>query len=200
MLSDWIQQVDLNILNWMQENLKCDVLDTILSMITFLGDKGWFFIFVAVLLLILPKSRMWGAKLATSLSLGLIFGNMLIKNVVERVRPYDVVDNITLLVDKLSDYSFPSGHTLASFEFFTVVCFMPIQKVYKVLAGILAFTIAFSRLYLYVHFPTDVLGGMVLGTLFGVMGVRIVDMIVEERRVKKMSMVTEETMTEKEME
>lgn len=185
MLSDWITKMDLHLLNWIQENIKCDVLDTILPVITFLGDKGWIFIVGAVLLFAVPKTRMWGAKLGTSLSLGLVFGNMLIKNVVGRVRPYDVMENMTLLVDKLSDYSFPSGHTMAAFEFFTVMCFMPIKKKYKVLAGCLAFAIAFSRLYLYVHYPSDVIGGILFGTLFGIMGVRIVDMIVEERKQKK---------------
>ena len=185
MLSDWITKMDLNVLNWIQENVRCDALDAILPVITFLGDKGWLFIVFAVILLLLPKTRLWGAKLGTSLLLGLIFGNMLLKNVVARIRPYDVMESVTLLVDKLSDYSFPSGHTMASFEFFTVICFMPIKKVYKVLAGILAFTIAFSRLYLYVHYPTDVLGGIFFGTLFGIMGVRIVDMIYEERMEKK---------------
>ncbi|MBO5089263.1 MAG: phosphatase PAP2 family protein [Lachnospiraceae bacterium] len=177
--------MDLNVLNWIQENLRSNVLDIVLPAVTFLGDKGWLFIVIAVLLVLLPKTRLWGAKLSTSLILGLVFGNMLLKNVVARIRPYDVVENVNLLVDKLSDYSFPSGHTMASFEFFTVVCFMPIKKIYKVLAGILAFTIAFSRLYLYVHYPTDVLGGMFFGTLFGIMGVRIVDMIYEERKAKR---------------
>lgn len=185
MLSDWITKIDLNILAWIQDNLRCDALDTILPVITFLGDKGWLFIVIAIILVLLPKTRLWGAKLSTSLILGLVFGNMLLKNVVARIRPYEVVENVTLLVDKLSDYSFPSGHTMASFEFFTVVCFMPIKKRYKVLAGILAFTIAFSRLYLHVHYPTDVLGGMFFGTIFGIMGIRIVDMIYEERKAKK---------------
>ena len=185
MLSDWITKVDFSILNWIQENLKCAFLDKLLPAVTFLGEKGWFFIVIAVLLLAIPKTRKWGAKLASSLLLGLIFGNMLLKNVVARIRPYDVAENITLLVDKLSDYSFPSGHTMAAFEFFTVACLLPVKKGYKVFAGILAFTIAFSRLYLYVHYPTDVLGGMFFGTLFGIMGVRIVDMIAEERAAQK---------------
>lgn len=185
MLSDWITRMDLSVLNWIQENMRNDALDCILPIITFLGDSGWLFIVIAVLLLLIPKTRLWGCKLSSALILGLVFGNMLLKNVVARIRPYDVVENITLLVDKLHDYSFPSGHTMASFEFFTVVCFMPIKKVYKVLAGILAFAIAFSRLYLYVHYPTDVLGGIFFGTLFGIMGVRIVNMIAEERREKR---------------
>lgn len=185
MLSDWIAKMDLNLLNWIQENLKSEVLDTIFPAITFLGEKGWLYIVIAIALLAVPKTRMWGSKIATSLILGLVFGNMLLKNVVARIRPYDVVENITLLVDRQSDYSFPSGHTLAAFEFFTVICYMPVKKVYKVLAGIPAFAMAFSRLYLYVHYPTDVLGGMVLGTLFGIMGVRIVDMVSEERKAKK---------------
>ena len=185
MLSDWIEKMDLNALNWIQENMKCDVLDALCPAISFLGNKGWLYIAIALILLAVPKTRLWGAKVASSLALGLLFGNVLLKNVVARIRPYDVVENVTLLVDKLSDYSFPSGHTLAAFEFFAVVCYMPIKKVYKVLAGCLAFAMAFSRVYLYVHYPTDVIGGMILGTLFGILGVRIVDMIYEERKAKK---------------
>ena len=103
---------------------------------------------------------------------------------VERVRPYDRVENITLLVEKLSDYSFPSGHTVVAFEFLAVIVMMPVKKRYKVIAGVMAFMMAFSRLYLYVHFPSDVLAGMLLGSLFGVMGVRIVEMVSEEREQK----------------
>ncbi len=181
MLTDAITKMDFTILNWIQEHVRCAALDIVFPAVTALGNKGWLFILIAIILVCIPKYRKWGAAMGTSLGLGFLFGNMLIKNIVARTRPYDLVENITILVDRLSDYSFPSGHTLAAFEFFTVVCLMPVKKVYKVLAGILAFAIAFSRLYLYVHFPSDVLMGMLLGTLFGVMGVRIVTMVIEEK-------------------
>lgn len=182
MLTDAITKIDIQVLNWIQEHLRCEPLDKLFPIITAFGNKGWFFIVIAIILVCIPKYRKWGAYIGTSLGVGFLFGNILIKNIIARTRPYELVDNITLLVDELSDYSFPSGHTLASFEFFAAVCMLPVKKIYKVLAGILAFAIAFSRLYLYMHFPSDVLAGMLLGTLFGVMGVRIVDMIVEERK------------------
>ena len=99
-----------------------------------------------------------------------------------RTRPYDQVEKVNLLVSKLSDYSFPSGHTLAAFECLVVILCMPIRKRYKVFAILFAFTMAFTRLYLYVHFPTDVLCGALLGSLFGLMGVQIVKNISEERK------------------
>ena len=184
MLTEFITEIDFTILNWIQEHLKCDILDKVMPVFTSIGNKGALFILMAVVLLCISKYRKWGASLACSLFLGFLFGNLLIKNIVARVRPYDQAANITLLIDKLKDYSFPSGHTMAAFEFFTVLCMMPIKKRYKILAGIVAFTMAFSRLYLQVHFPSDVLGGMLLGTLFGVMGVRIVDMLMEEHKKK----------------
>lgn len=184
MLTDYITKIDFIILNWIQEHLRCDILDYIMPVFTSLGNKGIFFILMVIVFVFVPKYRKWGVSLACSLSLGFLFGNLLIKNVVARVRPYDQVENITLLIDKLSDYSFPSAHTMAAFEFFAVVCMMPVKKGYKIMAGIMAAAMAFSRLYLHVHFPSDVLGGMVLGTLFGVMGVRIVEMLWEEYKAK----------------
>lgn len=182
MLTDFITRIDFTILNWIQEHLRCDILDRVMPFFTALGNKGAFFILMAVIFVLIPKYRKWGASLVCSLALGFLFGNLLIKNIVVRARPYDQVDNIALLVDKLSDYSFPSGHTMVAFEFLAVICVMPVKKGYKILAGIMAFIMAFSRLYLYVHFPSDVLGGMLLGILFGIMGVRIVNMVLEEYR------------------
>lgn len=182
MLTDWIVEMDFRILNGIREYLTSEYLDTFFPIFTSLGEKGWLFILIAVILCCIPQYRKWGASLGCSLFLGLIFGNLLIKNVVARTRPYELTENITLLVEQLSDYSFPSGHTMAAFEFFAVVCMMPVKKRYKVLAGVVAFTMALSRLYLYVHFPSDVLMGILLGTLFGLMGVRIVNTILNGKK------------------
>lgn len=180
MLTNAITDLDIWILNWIQENFRCDVLDRVVPAITFLGNKGWFFIAVAVILIAVPRYRKWGAAMAASLGLGFVFGNMVLKNTVARIRPYDYVGGIELLIAKLSDYSFPSGHTLAAVEFCIVVCMMPIGKGYKLLAVLLAVAMAFSRLYLYVHFPSDVLASVLLGSIFGMMGVRIVEMVTDD--------------------
>lgn len=200
MITSWIKEMDFTILNWIHENLVCDFLDKLMPAVSFLGNAGWIFILFAVIMLCIPKTRKWGASLGTALIFGLVFGNMLIKNAVARTRPYDMVEGITLLVDKLKDYSFPSGHTMAAFEFFGVLCMMPIKKIYKVLAGIFAFLMAFSRLYLYVHFPSDVIAGMVLGFLFGIMAVRIVNMIDEEQKIKKQLKTTSESNIDESLE
>ena len=185
MLTEWIYKVDFEILNWIQEHLRCHFLDRFCPIITFPGEKGWFFILMAVLFFCIPQYRKWGISLASSLTLCLLFGNIVIKNMVARIRPYDQVENFELQVEKLKDYSFPSAHTMIAFAFFAVVCLMPVKKRCKVAAGVLACLIAFSRLYLYVHFPSDVLVGMILGVLFGLMGVRMVTMIMEEKNAKK---------------
>lgn len=184
-MKDVIMKFDFGVLDWIQGNLRCEFLDRFFPAFTFLGEKGWFFILTALVLLCIPKTRKWGACMAVSLLLGLIFGNGLIKNMVGRTRPYDQVENFVLLVKKLSDYSFPSGHTLAAFEFLTVVCLSPVRRWAKVTAVLFGILMACSRLYLYVHFPTDVLCAVALGILFGVMGVRIVHMVLEERNKKK---------------
>ena len=176
-MTDWIVEIDLRILNGIQNTLRCDVLDWFLPRFTSLGEKGWIYIVIALVLLAIPAYRKWGASLVTALLFGLLFGNMMLKNLVGRTRPYDLVGYYELLVDPLHDYSFPSGHTMAAFEFFVVVCMMPVKRRYKVIAGICAVVMAFSRLYLYVHFPSDVLAGALLGSLFGFLGVKLTQMV-----------------------
>lgn len=177
---------ELSILNFIQEKFKCAFLDWFMPVITKLGDGGIFWIVIAVILLISKKYRKIGAMMSVSLILGLIFGNGILKNVVARTRPYDM-DNVgvTLLVKRLSDFSFPSGHTLASFEACTVL--MINNKKMGIPALIIAILVALSRLYLYVHYPTDVIGGIVLGVLFGFLACFIVNKFIEYYNNKKIT-------------
>ena len=111
-----MNQVELTVLNWIQEHLRCDFLDTVMPIITRFGDEGIFWIIVAVILICIPKTRKAGLSMGLAMLMGWIVGNMILKNVVARIRPYDVQEGINLLIDRLSSYSFPSGHTLVCFE------------------------------------------------------------------------------------
>ena len=164
---------DLPILDWIQANLKCDILDTIMPIITLFGDGGIFWIACAVLLLIFPKTRKIGLGMGFALILGLIVCNITLKPLVGRIRPYEFQmkhfqKEILLLTKQLHDYSFPSGHTIASFEAATVL--LKNSKKMGIPAMILAVLIAFSRLYLYVHYPTDVIFSVFAGILFAFIG------------------------------
>ena len=164
---------DLPVLDWIQAHLQCGLLDFIMPIITLFGDGGVFWIAVAVLLLCFPKTRKTGLGMAFALILGLIVCNITLKPLVQRPRPYDFQDDyfgvyIPLLVDRLHDFSFPSGHTIASFEAATVL--LKNSKKMGIPAMILAVLIAFSRLYLYVHYPTDVIFSVFAGILFAFIG------------------------------
>lgn len=137
--------------------------------ITVLGDKGLFWILVALVLICTKKFRKVGIMLGIAYIFGFLIGNLTLKPLIGRIRPYDVNTEIELLIAALSDYSFPSGHTLICFEAATVLMLTE-RKKFGFAALIIAILVAFSRLYLYVHYPTDVLAGMILGIGFGVLG------------------------------
>ncbi|PPK80229.1 undecaprenyl-diphosphatase [Lacrimispora xylanisolvens] len=136
-------------------------LDQVMVRITSLGDHGFIWILIGVVLFCIPKTRKMGIGVLLSLGVGLLFGNMILKNLVERPRPCWIDTSIPLLIQNPRDFSFPSGHTLASFE--GAISIWLYNKKLGVPFLILALLIAFSRMYLFVHFPTDVLGGAVLG-------------------------------------
>lgn len=173
LLNEIAVSFDLPILDWIQANFQCGFLDVFMPFITLFGEAGIFWIACAVLLLITKKYRKIGLGMGFALIFGVIVCNMTIKPLVMRPRPYDFQAEqfgvtIKLLVDGLHDYSFPSGHTIASFEAATVL--MLNNKKLGIPALILACLIALSRLYLYVHYPTDVLVALVLGVAFGFLG------------------------------
>ena len=172
LLNTWAIAFDLPILDWIQSNMANPFLDMIMPIITVLGDAGIFWMVCAAILAITKKYRRIGFGMAIAMVLGLLVCNVTLKPLVARIRPYDFQETlgvtINLLIDKQHDFSFPSGHTIASFEACTVMLLG--SKKLGIPATILAILIAFSRMYLYVHYPTDVIASVILGTLFGVIG------------------------------
>ena len=167
------ENFDLPILDWIAEHLYCGFLDKVMPLITLLGDAGIFWIAIAVVLLFFPKTRKMGLSMGAALLLGVVICNIIMKPAFARIRPYDYQlehfgKTIQLLVATPHDFSFPSGHTIASFEAATAICIH--NKKWGVPALVLACLIAFSRLYLYVHYPTDVLASVVLGIGFAFLG------------------------------
>lgn len=166
-----ITNIDFAILDFIAEHIRCGVLDTLVPLVTHLGDGGWFWIALAVVLLIPKKTRKYGAAVAMALIFDLILCNVTIKPLVQRVRPYDIRQGIELLISAPHDYSFPSGHTAASFAAAGALLFMKARG--RIPALILAGVIGLSRLYLYVHYPSDVVCGAVLGLVCGFLGAYI---------------------------
>ena len=162
--------IELSILDWIQ-TLHTPFLDKIMVFITRLGDAGIIWIMLSIVLLLIPKTRKSGAVMVVALVVDVLLCNIVLKNLVARTRPYDVNTGVHLLVAKLHDYSFPSGHTAASLASVTALYLAGEKKLWK-FALVLACLIAISRLYLYVHYPTDVLGGILFGVISGYLGYR----------------------------
>ena len=167
------ENFDLPILEWIAANLRYAFLDAVMPVITLLGDAGIFWIAIAVVLLFIPKYRRIGLGMGAALIMGLLVCNVTMKPLFARPRPYDYQllhfgKEIKLLIEAQHDFSFPSGHTLASFEAATVLAIH--SKKAGIPALLLACLIAFSRLYLYVHYPTDVLFSVAMGIGFGFLG------------------------------
>lgn len=160
-----IQNVDFVILNFLQ-NFRCEVLDVILSFITHIGDVGAVWITIGVVMLFFKKYRKCGIMMLLSLFLCAILTSGVIKPIVGRLRPFQIA-GITPYIAPPSGASFPSGHTSSSFAAATALFLC--HKREGLWAYALAVLIAFSRLYFYVHFPTDVLFGGILGVFCAVL-------------------------------
>lgn len=159
-------------LYWLQAH-RSGLLDRLMVTITSLGDKGVFWILLGILLLCLVKTRRLGLSMLISIAVGFVIGNLILKNLIERDRPCWIDGQVMLLIKNPGDYSFPSGHTLVSFE--GAVSILMKNRKWGAAALALACLIAFSRLYLFVHFPTDVLAGAVLGTVIAVFVSRLTE-------------------------
>ena len=155
-----LEGVDFSILYFFQE-LHTPFLDKVVPLFTSFGNAGWGFVLFGAVLLSMKKTRKAGFAVLLSLLCGLIIGNGLMKNLVMRERPCWIDQTVPLLIGVPLDYSFPSGHTLAAFE--TAVSVFFYNRRYGSILMVFAAAMGLSRLYLFVHFPTDVLSGMALG-------------------------------------
>lgn len=160
-----IQNIDFAILDAIQ-GIRISALDAVMEFITCLGDAGMIWIAAALVLLFIKKYRPCGAAAAAGLVMGLLVGNVVLKNLIARERPCWINEAVQLLIENPHDYSFPSGHTLSGFVV-AIVIFRHDKRL-GIPALVLASLIAFSRLYLYVHFPTDILGGILLALLLAI--------------------------------
>ncbi len=177
---DW----EISLLNWFQ-NIHSAVGDKFWSIITLFGAKGVFCVVLSLLILFFVKDKRVGWTMVGALFLEVLVCNIILKNVVQRNRPFWIFPDIPLVdgVAVPDDYSFPSGHTGAAFAA-GYALFMRNKK-WGIPVLVLAALIGISRMYLFVHFPTDVLVGMVIGILAGSCSYLIVDAFYKNKDVKK---------------
>lgn len=175
-----MQTLEFAVLDWIQVNLRCSFLDAAMPAVSGLCDHGEIWVLLALILLAAHQTRRKGAAVACGLALDLIACNLLLKPLFDRLRPFALNPAVTLLVRPPLDASFPSGHTAASFAAVFALKFAgsPLWKPALALAA----AIAFSRLYLYVHWPSDVLGGVLLGGVVGWIGAKLAKAVERQRR------------------
>ena len=173
---EWIQNVDINAVRFVREYISCGFLDFLMPVITLLGEAGIVPIVISLSLICFKKTRKAGFVMALSILFGFIVGNLTLKPLIARPRPYTVDTDVVLLIDKLKEYSFPSGHTLVTFECAVSLVLCKYKKI-GTFAVVMAFLVAFSRVYLYVHYPTDVIVGAILGTAFAFASYAVVNAI-----------------------
>ncbi|MBR1422551.1 MAG: phosphatase PAP2 family protein [Ruminococcus sp.] len=165
-----LTQKEGKILLWIQDNIRNDLLTPIVKGITYLGEAGWFWILLCVVFMAWKKYRPIGLTCSASLAISFVI-NFILKLIVARTRPYEAIEGLTRLVGKQSDYSFPSGHTSASMAV-SVVMLALLPRKYGVPAFVIGVLVSLSRLYVGVHYPTDVLCAAVIAVCVAICCIR----------------------------
>lgn len=172
---------DTAVLDFIQNNIKCGFMDTLMAFFSYLGENGILWICLGLLLLIKRKTRATGVMLIAAIAFGFIVGELCMKNIVCRPRPFYANTDIVLNISPPSGFSWPSGHSCSSFAAATVLLLR--DKRFGIPAICVASLIAFSRLYNYVHYPTDVIFGILLGIISAILAVHILKRTGIERRL-----------------
>lgn len=182
-----IHQIDFGILKFLQ-TLHNDVLDFIMRIFTHAGDNGYIWIAITLILICIPKTRRMGIYLGITLIIEVVLNDLIIKEIIQRERPFLQREGIDTIIKQPSGYSFPSGHTASSFAAATAI--YQYSKRWGTVSYVLAAFIAFSRMYFFVHFPTDILAGTILGIFIGIGTNKLLSFIekkLKERKIKKIS-------------
>lgn len=176
LMLEYITSIDIAVLHGIQDALHSPALDAIMPFITSLGNLAFIWFVIAALLLSRKECRFYGAVVIVAIAAACLIGELGIKNIVERPRPFLVDPTLaTQLIELPHTFSFPSGHTGSSFAAATALCFLPMAHPwFKAVPLLGAASIAFSRLYLCVHYPSDVIGGIIVGVASGIIGMLIV--------------------------
>lgn len=157
--------MEANILLGIQNN-RHDFLTPVLQTISHIGDYGLIWLILAGFFLLSGGYRLLGVKILAALTLVLLLNNMLLKNLVDRPRPYETISDLIMLGAVPSGASFPSGHTAGAFAACWLL-YKYLPKKYGVSLVILGILMGFSRMYVGVHYLSDVLGGAICGCLCG---------------------------------
>ena len=164
---------------FLQESVRNPILDNIMIFITSLGNGGMIWIAATILLLIPKKTRKAGVMSAVALLGSLIINNNIVKNIVQRPRPFVTFADLQIIIPTPSEFSFPSGHTSSSFAA-AAVFYRHLPKKLGIPSVILAGLIGFSRLYVGVHYPTDVIAGVLMGILLSYLAEYLVNLFAKK--------------------
>lgn len=168
---EYIRAFDNSMLEFIQRNMRSGALDMLMPYVSYLGSGGFIWIVAAFALLFKKRNRVAAVAVIIALILCALIGNLGLKPLFARLRPYELKPDMVLLIPRLADFSFPSGHTMSSFAA-ALVMFRRSRRL-GACAFIVGAAIAFSRLYLYVHYPTDVIGGVIFGLAAGFAALRL---------------------------
>ena len=175
---------DGGLLLTIQNSIRTPWLNGPVEAITHLGDHGYLWVALTLVLLIIPKTRRIGLASLLSLVICYVTGNLILKNLIARTRPYEVVEGLKLLVKPEPSFSFPSGHASNGFASAWAIYRTVGKKRWGALALVAAGLIALTRLYVGVHYPTDVVAGVILGILAAQAGVWLLGVIERKRAAR----------------